>query len=307
MADDFFADNIKFIVIIVSYNAGQSLISTYESLRGQTHRNIELIIKDGASTDGSLSVLQDKYAGDEILKNSRIISEKDEGIYDAMNEAISAIPESDLTSDRECSFVYFLNCGDSFADNEVLERVAKGISEKFEDDRNNKKASKDDRTRLTIFYGDIIDMQTGQHVSSPPVIDDFACYRNVPCHQSAFYDVALMKNERFDIKWRVRADYEHFLRCRYIENADTIYLDTTIAKYEGGGFSETAENRRISEQERKKIIAMYLTPDLILKFDIIRWVTLAPLRTYLASNKSTAGAYNKFRSWLYKLLKGKKG
>ena len=299
MANDFFDENIKFIVIMVSYNAGEGMLKTFESIKNQAYKNVELIIKDGGSTDGSLEMLKEEYEGESLLDRAIIISEPDSGIYDAMNDAVDAIPDKALTSDRECSFVYFLNCGDVFADEEVLEKVAKAISEKFEEDRNNKKASRDERTRLTLFYGDIIDKKTGQHVSSSPVIDDFACYRNVPCHQAVFYDVAIMKNERFDTKWKVRADYEHFLRCRYIENAETIYIDTTIAIYEGGGFSETAENKKVSETERKQIIAMYLSEDQIFKYDVIRWVTLAPLRTKLADNPATAEAYNKFRTWLY--------
>jgi len=304
---DFFnAENIKFIIIIVCYNPGNKLLDTFESIKNQTHKNIQIIIKDGGSTDYSLEELRLSFEGDKLYDNAIIISSPDEGIYDAMNIAVDAIPENALTSDKECSFVYFLNCGDVFADNNVLEKAAGLIGEKFEADKNNKTASKDDRTRMTIFYGDIKDMQTGKHVSSPPVIDDFACYRNVPCHQACFYDAALMKLQEFDTAWKVRADYEHFLRCRYMENAETVYLDMIIADYEGGGFSETADNRRLSENERKQIIAKYLTEDQIRKFDMIRILTLAPLRTKLASNKVTAGIYNGLRSQIYNLMKKNK-
>ena len=100
----------------------------------------------------------------------------------------------------------------------------------------------------------------------------------------------------YDIE-KVRADYEQFLRCFYREKADTCYMPLVIANYEGGGFSD--QNKKISEQERKEIIKMYLPASKVRKYDFIRFITLAHVRTFIASNKITAGMYNSLKGALY--------
>ena len=85
-------------------------------------------------------------------------------------------------------------------------------------------AAHTDNPLPSICYGDINECRTGQRVASNPVINDFACYRNIPCHQACFYEVSLILQEKFDTQWQVRADYEHFLRCYYRDKAQTFYL-----------------------------------------------------------------------------------
>lgn len=84
---------------------------------------------------------------------------------------------------------------------------------------------------------------------SAPRMNDFACYRNVPCHQVCFYDAGLFAERGYDTDFRVRADYEHFLYCIYDRKAEAVYMPVTVAFYEGGGFSETRENRKRSALE----------------------------------------------------------
>ncbi|WP_026509543.1 glycosyltransferase [Butyrivibrio sp. LC3010] len=319
-----------FTIIVVSYNAGDDLIKTLESIKMQTFKDVAIIIKDGGSTDGSLERAAkclgidkeplDNGKNDNSLKNTvegrrrisagkintngsydiryrdgriRIIRSKDHGIYDAMNMAVDAMrnEKGRSVSDTAPGYVYFLNCGDVFSSNQVLKKV----HEKIQLD------AKNSGTIVpTIYYGDIYEMKTSQRVSSNPKIDDFACYRNVPSHQACFYDERLVLRYAFDTVWKVRADYEHFLRCFYVEKAETKYMNLLIADYEGGGFSETRENRKVSETERQQIIHLYLTKKQIQRFDTIRALTLAPLRTKIAENPKTAGVYNKIKSLIYR-------
>ncbi|MCR5343521.1 MAG: glycosyltransferase [Butyrivibrio sp.] len=310
-----------FTIIVVSYNAGEDLLKTLESIKTQTFKDVAIVIKDGGSTDGSLEKAEEVLgvSGEDKTSEAggrkrlsagkvnsdgsfdiryrdgsiRIIRSKDHGIYDAMNMAVDAVKkdESRLKSDTAPGYVYFLNCGDVFSNNKVLQRVF----EKIQLD------SRDSGTIVpTIYYGDIFEMKTGQRVSSNPKIDDFACYRNVPSHQACFYDERLVFRYAFDTVWKVRADYEHFLRCFYVEKAQTKYMKMCVADYEGGGFSETKENRKVSENERQQIIRMYLPKQQIKKFDMIRMVTLAPLRTKISENPKTAGIYNKLKSLIYR-------
>ena len=76
--------------------------------------------------------------------------------------------------------------------------------------------------------------------------------QNVPCHQVCFYNVRLFAERGYDVKYRVRADYEHFLYCIYDRKAEAVYVEMIVADYEGGGFSETRENRRISKKSMPK-------------------------------------------------------
>ena len=96
-------NNPKISVVTVVYNDVDHIESTIKSVISQTYPHIEYIVIDGGSTDGTVDIIK-KY------KNSiaYFISEKDNGIYDAMNQGIEY---------ANGKFVCFLNCGDFFADN----------------------------------------------------------------------------------------------------------------------------------------------------------------------------------------------
>ena len=282
-----------FTIVIVSYNAGDKLLKTVESVVRQTYTDYKILVKDGMSTDGSIEKLKKAYQVGNVDddKESRItlLESCDNGIYHAMNIATSHL-EGRVKAGENPSYVFFLNCGDYFKNENVLRDVHKLIL-----DRNLKEGT----TLPTIFYGDIYDRSAGARVASNPRIDDYACYRNVPSHQACFYDERLVYRNPFDLKYKVRADYEQFLRCFYREKAETVYMPVMIADYEGGGYS--AQNLKISEKERREIIQMYLTSSQIRKYDILRVLTLSKLRTALSSNKLTAGLYNSVKELIYLL------
>lgn len=284
-----------FTIIIVCLNPGKKLAGTLKSVERQTFHNYEVIIKDGLSKDGSLSYaydLQRAWEKERCAGSLAVISKKDAGIYDAMNQA---------AAEARGNYLYFLNCGDEFASQTVLEEMAGFIS-----------------GRAGIFYGDIRERQTGQRVASNPHIDAFACYRNVPCHQACFYSRELLTAHPFETKYKVRADYEQFLWCFFEkrecaqegrpedgDDADSgsgtgfFYKDMIIADYEGGGFSETKENRQISAKEHREITGRYMSARQLFKFRLIMLLTLSHFRTYLAGNERTAGIYNRMKGMLY--------
>ncbi len=287
-----------FNIIVVSYNPGDGLFATIDSVLGQSFEDYRILVKDGMSTDGSIDRLKEKYKPATAYSDEDgkivLLESCDNGIYHAMNIAIGYLGESydeagSKKAGEEPSYIYFLNCGDVFSDKEVLSKVHDAIN------RTNRRKG---TTLPTIFYGDIFEVVTGNRVSSNPQIDDFACYRNVPSHQACFYDERLIYKNPFDLGYKVRADYEQFLRCFYREKAETCYMPVRIADYEGGGFSD--KNKRISEQERKEIIRKYLPASKVRKYDFIRAITLAPLRTAISSNKYTAGFYNRLKGLVYK-------
>lgn len=274
-----------FSIIVVCYNAGEKLHKTIASIREQTEDDYEIIVQDGLSTDGSVERLS---AGADL----KLFRERDEGIYDAMNRAVSH------TAGK---YLFFLNCGDYFADEEVLAKVKREIEkcDRACHKDSVQKQGKGKRRPPRIFYGNIRERATGAHVMSNPVIDDFACYRNVPCHQACFYDRRLLVKRGFRTCYRVRADYEHFLWCHYRAHAITVYMPLTVASYEGEGFSESGENRRRSAVEHAHIVKKYMSRGRILQYRMIMILTLAPLRTFLASHEATAGVYQKIKAGLY--------
>lgn len=277
---------VKFSILVVCLNPGEKLLRTIESILGQTCGDYEIIVKDGGSADGSV----EKLPEDERI---RVFREKDKGIYDAMNQAVGRAGGE---------YVYFLNCGDVFYDRDVLLRVKEQMEKKAgTGEAAGGKGTEGSRTGTRyIFYGDIYEHLTGERVASNPSMDAFGCYRNVPCHQACFYGAALMQEKGFDIRYKVRADYEHFLWCFFKGNAETVYMPVLIADYEGGGFSETKENRKVSAREHKEIVENYMSGRQVWKYRLIMALTLSGFRTWLAGNEVTAHAYNWLKGKLYR-------
>lgn len=272
---------VKFSILVVSLNSGKKLLETIKSISAQEFSDYEVVVKDGGSKDDSLTSLEAYLETcPEYATRVRIIRQKDTGIYEGMNQA---------TAEAKGQYYYFLNCGDLFVGGGVLSRISEGI----------------DKTLTTgsiskIFYGNIFDNLREQVVPSNPNIDAFGCYRNVPCHQACIYHYSLFEERGYEPKYRVRADYEHFLWCFFEKEAKPQYLDVVIASYEGGGFSETKENRLRSKKEHKEITEKYMSKGQLLRYKFILAVTLAPLRTKMAESPRWAGFYNKCKSLLYK-------
>lgn len=271
---------MTFSIIVVCLNEGEQLHKTVQSILDQTEEDYEIIIKDGGSTDGSVEKLLTAASSGRI----KIYREKDSGIYDAMNQAVKH---------ASGEYIFFLNCGDYFYQRDVLFRIKQFIKEnKCRAERNPK-----------IFYGNIRERLTGALVQSNPKMDDFGCYRNVPCHQACFYDRRLLASRGFDTGYLVRADYEHFLWCYYKARAHTVYLPVTVASYKGGGFSESGENVRLSAREHKQIVGKYMPPAKVRRYRLLMLATLAPVRTYLAHNPVTARVYQTCKRRVYEVYR----
>lgn len=291
-----------FSIVVVSLNPGERLGQTLQSILEQTYTDYEVIIKDGGSTDGSLDFLK---SGNLLEKNPQIhlIEEKDSSIYDGMNQAVSHAGGR---------YVQFLNCGDLFYDKDVLQRVAEYIMSYSSVEKEtvaavhvaeNAHAPVDtDRVfseRPMIFYGNQYNLLQKSVVTSAPQINDFTCYRNVPCHQVCFYDRRLFNKRAYLPEYTVRADYEHFLHCVYEEKAGTISMPVIICMYEGGGYSETKENRKKSAAQHKEITAKYLGKKASL-YRLIMLLSLAGLRTKIAESPVLSKPYNALKSLIYR-------
>lgn len=283
-----------FTVITVSFRAGEKLKNTIKEVLKQDFSDYEILVKDGMSTDDSVKLLSDDLkengyaelpdgAEDEIIcfeKNGRasvrICSKKDSGIYDAMNQAVSM---------ARGDYVIFMNCGDGFYDSDVLNNTAAKIAEN--PDRG-------------IYYGDAFFCQAKEVISQPKEITEFVCYRHMPNHQACFFDRHLWDDKGFDLEYKIRADYDFFLRSFFEKGIRPCYLDLCVSSYEGGGYSENKENRKRDKEEHRKIVVRYMGKKKANRYRRIMIFTLQPLRTWIAQKSIFAGAYNSLKKKMYR-------
>ena len=268
----------KISIIVVCLNPGKKLIETMESILRQTTRDFEVVVKDGLSKDGSIDLLKEWLtgAGQKIAQQVHIHQIQDKSIYEAMNQATKL-----ATGD----FLYFLNCGDHFYSEKSLENMVEEMAKHPEG---------------TLFYGNVYDAIRESVIQSNPHIDAFACYRNVPCHQACVYHKSLFSERGYEPKYRVRADYEHFLWCFFKKKVTPVWVPVTLALYEGGGFSETKANRIRSKEEHSEIISLYMTKGQIFKYKTIMLLSLQPVRTAMAESKLLGSFYQAVKKALYR-------
>ena len=263
---------MRFSIIVVTLNAGEELINTVKSCINQTFADKEIVIKDGMSTDGSLEKVKEIATG-----NVQIISEPDKSIYDGMNRAIK---------DAKGGYLIFMNAGDSFADDKVLAHVAKHMIKHDAD----------------IYYGNMYRRGSITLISYPEKMTEFGLYRNVPCHQVCFYSRRLFEKKAYDLKYPIRADYEHFLRSVYEYKAVLSHIDIPVCIYEGEGFSERKDNKAKSMMEHREITSRYMGIKTVM-YRGIMIITLQPLREKIAGSKAFSGIYQKIKTLIYKVIK----
>jgi glycosyltransferase involved in cell wall biosynthesis len=180
---------MKITVITVCYNSAKTIGETLRSVREQTYKNIEHIVVDGGSTDNTLAVVAAE--GSHV---TRLISEKDSGIYDAMNKGIQ-LSTGDI--------VAFLNADDFYKDADGLAQVAQMLA--FE--------------RLDALYGDVEFFRAGQQnvvvrrYNSGRFTADRLGWGWMPAHPALFVRRALFERYgMFRTDYRIAGDFEFIAR-----------------------------------------------------------------------------------------------
>ena len=286
---------MKFTVITVSFRSGDKLKNTIEKVLSQDCRDFEILVKDGKSDDDSVALLTGFLTGTGFTKISdrsdstityseyqkedappvRIISGSDKGIYDAMNQAVA---------NARGDYVSFMNCGDAYYNDTVLSDTAARIAG-------------DDGRR--IYYGDAYFCVANEIISQPKEITESVCYRHMPNHQACFFDRTLWDDDGFDLNYKIRADYDFFLRCYFEKGIRPGYLDLCVSSYEGGGYSENAANRKRDKEEHRQIVVRYMGEKKANHYRRIMILTLQPLRTWIAQKSIFAGLYNSIKKKVY--------
>ena len=221
---------MKVTVVTAVLNDAGHIEQTILSVISQTNIEIEYIIVDGGSKDGTLELIG-KYKD----KISLLISEPDRGVYDAMNKGIKY-----STGD----FVYFLNSGDVLLNPSILSKI------KLEELKE----------RNAIIYGNVIVAYGNiEALEKPrPFYKSKMKFKGIGiCHQSMFFPGKLIRNEKYDLSYNIAADYDLAYRL-WRKGTVFLYKDITIAKYDWGkGISSNPyklldvyrENARVCHQQ----------------------------------------------------------
>ncbi len=193
-------------LITVCYNAEALIEDTLKSAVTQTYKNIELVIVDGGSKDNTVQVAKQFSA-----HIGTLISEPDNGIYDAMNKGIKA---------AKGEWIYFLNAGDAFYNERVLESIFEAPIPQH----------------LQLLYGKVqtvnepsgIDYITGK----PVVLSDFFSHYPI-CHQATFtHCKAFSTIGVYNTRYKLAADTEWFARLFKQLPQQALFINQIIAFYD---------------------------------------------------------------------------
>jgi glycosyltransferase involved in cell wall biosynthesis len=216
-------------VITVVYNGAKYLEDTIKSIINQTYPNVEYIIIDGGSTDGTIDIIK-KYE-DYI---DYWVSEPDKGIYDAMNKGI------DLTAGQ---WINFMNAGDRFFNYNTLFFIYQNV--------------KSLNSNYDIVYGKVgiinekgeIDAIYG--LNEKDSLKKLKKYMSIP-HQSTFYRLEFFKKTgKYDNSFKIAGDYEILLRS--YKNLQIKFLDSILSLMLSNGVSQTQITKVFKEFTRAKL------------------------------------------------------
>jgi len=220
---------MKLTVLTINYNNKEGLIKTFESVRAQTWKDFEFIVIDGGSNDGGKELIE---------QNDQInywVSEKDSGVYNAMNKGIKK---------AKGDYIIFMNSGDFFYDEFVLEK----IRAEFDFD-------------IDILYGDSVffnDQGYRKVIKAPEKLTFGFFYDGGLNHQAVFIKKSLFNDYFFyNEEYKICADWEFFIIMVCLHNVSVKHLKEIICYYDFSGISAKVENLPIYIRERETTLNKY--------------------------------------------------
>lgn len=194
-------------VILPVYNGGRTLEAAIDSVACQRYENLELVVIDGGSTDGSLEIIRAHEGQIDLW-----ISEPDRGVYDAMNKGV----------DRACGdWLYFLGSDDILLD--IVHEIVPHLKDSH-----------------TVYYGEV--QLTSGKKSSGTFNRQWLIRKNIP-HQAIIYPRNVFKKYSYDLKYPVAADYHLNLNCFGDSSFRFVRLPFVIAQFNNfDGLSSTRDD-----------------------------------------------------------------
>lgn len=198
---------MKFTIITINYNNADGLRRTIESVVNQTYTDYEYVIIDGGSADGSVDVIRE-YED----KITYWVSEKDKGIYNAMNKGVKV---------SHGDYLMFMNSGDVFYSYTVLEEVCA-------------KRRKED-----IIVGKVHTCDGKEFLYQPQQLTMYFFYSSTIPHQGAFIKKYLLDKYPYDENLKITSDWKFFVEAVIFEDCSVGFVDTVISQFDTEGVSTT--------------------------------------------------------------------
>ena len=217
---------MKVSIITINFNNKAGLQKTINSVKGQTFKDFEYLIIDGASTDGSA----------DIIKNCSVVnywvSEKDNGIYNAMNKGV-------LVAKGE--YLLFLNSGDWFCDNEVLGVFAKDIN------------------GFDIVYGDqysyFPDGKIGKETFPDILTFYYLGYLNSLPHQASLIKkIVLIEHGLYDEEMKMNADWKFFMLAVFKYQCKYLHKPVFVVNFDKDGLSSDPDQFHLRDIEKPPVM-----------------------------------------------------
>ena len=229
-----------FSIVTITLNNLQSLHNTKNSVQEQDFHDYEWLVVDGGSKDGTPAYL--------ASINADFTSERDTGIYDAMNKGLARAAGK---------YVIFLNAGDELAKPDVLGKIAQAI--------------KSNPHVPDFVYGDFIEERNGEYFEKRARSHTQKILGMFTSHQSMLYRREALGDARYNMDYPLSSDY-HFT-CRFLQQTDNaLHVPFPIGIFESGGVSQKNKTRSRNENAQIRVelgLCGPLTSQLILTRNVL--------------------------------------
>ncbi len=241
---------MKYSIITVNFNNVNGLQRTVNSVICQIFKDFEWIIIDGGSTDGSKKLLE-RYQN----YFAYWCSEPDNGVYHAMNKGISL---------AHGDYLLFLNSGDAFYDQDVLQKV---FDLQSDADIISGKAIRTDNGQILHQYDESVFMQL---------------YSDTLSHQASFIKRSLFNNQKYDESLKIVSDWKFWMETIVFGNAKVAYIDVVVVLQDMSGLSSDHNLVGVKKQqeERDIILGNLFPPRLRQELDIYQQMRQSPYVVY---------------------------
>jgi glycosyltransferase involved in cell wall biosynthesis len=224
-------------IITINWNNAVGLKKTMESVIAQSCQNFEYIVVDGGSSDGSVDIIKNY----DNIPNLKWISEKDKGIYNAMNKGIKM---------ASGEYVQFLNSGDSLTDKDVVKRMLDEVEKNGHPDIMTGNLLKD--------YGKVIIRDS----NSLDKINLWHFYNGSINHPSSYIKLELFeKYGLYDESLRIVSDWKWFMNVIVFNDVKPVFVNVDVVLFDTNGISET--NEQLNIDEKLKVLRTVLRPAVV--------------------------------------------